>query len=117
MTTGSNIPTWKILCSEKPGELESLVSQRVGQVNESARVWTRGHIYTHRCVSCFDSSSNRNLHVCVHAQSCPTLCYSTDCSLPGSCVHGISQARILEHVAISSTGDFPDSGMEPILYL
>ena len=30
------------------------------------------------------------------AQSCLTLCDPTDCSLPGSSVHGISQARALE---------------------
>ena len=35
------------------------------------------------------------------AQSCPTLCYPVDCSPPGSSVHGILQARILEWVAIS----------------
>ena len=35
------------------------------------------------------------------AQSCPTLCYPMDCSLPGSSVHGIFQARVLEWVAIS----------------
>jgi len=29
-------------------------------------------------------------------QSCPTLCDPMDCSLPGSSVHGISQARVLE---------------------
>ena len=33
-------------------------------------------------------------------QSCPTLCNPMDCSLPGSSVHGISQVRILEGVAI-----------------
>ena len=32
---------------------------------------------------------------------CPTLCDPMDCSLPGSSAHGISQARILEWVAIS----------------
>ena len=32
------------------------------------------------------------------AQSCPTLCNPTDCSPPGSSVHGILQARILEWV-------------------
>ena len=37
----------------------------------------------------------------VHAQSCLTLCDPTDCSLLGSSVHGIFQARILECVAIS----------------
>ena len=35
------------------------------------------------------------------AQLCPTLCNPMDCSLPGSSVHGIFQARILEWVAIS----------------
>ena len=35
------------------------------------------------------------------AQSCPTLCNLMDCSPPGSSVHGIFQARILEWGAIS----------------
>ena len=35
------------------------------------------------------------------AQSCPTLCDPMDCSPPGSSVHGILQARILEWGAIS----------------
>ena len=35
------------------------------------------------------------------AQWCPTLCDPVDCSLPGSSIHGILQARILEWVAIS----------------
>ena len=38
-------------------------------------------------------------------QSCPTLCDPVDCSPPGSSVHGIFQARVLEWVAMpSSTG-------------
>ena len=37
------------------------------------------------------------------AQSCLTLCDPMDCSLPGSSVHGILPARILEWVAISSS--------------
>ena len=32
---------------------------------------------------------------------CPTLCDLRNCSPPGACVHGISQARILEWVDIS----------------
>ena len=35
------------------------------------------------------------------AQSCPTLCDPMDCSPPGSSIHGIFQARILEWVVIS----------------
>ena len=44
--------------------------------------------------------------VCVHAkllQSCPTLCNPMDCSPPGSSVHGILWARILEWVTMPSS--------------
>ena len=34
-------------------------------------------------------------------------------SPPGSSVHGILQARILEWVAIPSSGDLPDPGIKP----
>ena len=37
----------------------------------------------------------------LFAQLCPTLCNPVDCSPPGSSVHGILQARVLEWVAIS----------------
>ena len=42
------------------------------------------------------------MHACMCAQSfqlCLTLCHPMDCSLPGSSVYGIVQARILEQVA------------------
>ena len=39
--------------------------------------------------------------VCVHVLSCVWLCYFMDCRLPGSSVHGIFQARIVEGVAVS----------------
>ena len=48
------------------------------------------------------SYSFYTLCVCEVAQSCPTLWDSMDCSLPGSSVHGIFQARVLEWVAIFS---------------
>ena len=41
--------------------------------------------------------------MCSVAQSCPTLFNSMNCSMPGCSVHGISQTRILEQVAISSS--------------
>ena len=34
-------------------------------------------------------------------QLCPTLCDPIDCSLPGSSIHGIFQARVLEWGAIA----------------
>ena len=49
------------------------------------------------------------------AQSCPTLSDPMDCSLPGSSVHGIFQARVLEwegtlfsHKKKGSTETYPD---------
>ena len=36
-------------------------------------------------------------------QSSPTLCNPMDCSLPGSSVHGIFQAIVLERIAVSFT--------------
>ena len=41
--------------------------------------------------------------MCSHAQSCPALCDSMGCILPGSSVHTNFQARILAWVAISSS--------------
>ena len=38
------------------------------------------------------------------AQSCPTLSDLMDCSLPGSSVHGVFQARVLEWGAIAFSG-------------
>ena len=42
-----------------------------------------------------------------------TLCDPMDSSLPGSSVHRIFQARVLEWVAIPSPGYLPDPGIEP----
>ena len=47
------------------------------------------------------------------AQSCLTLCDPMDYGPSGSSVHGISQARTLEWVAISFSGDLPDPGIKP----
>ena len=45
---------------------------------------------------------------CLVTKSCPALCDPMDCSLPGSSVYGISQAIILDWVAISfSRGSSP----------
>ena len=45
--------------------------------------------------------------LCSVTQSCPTLCDPAGCRPPGSSVHWILQARILEWVATSSPGDLP----------
>ena len=48
-------------------------------------------------VQCIDHNQK------VKVKSCPTLCNLMGCSLPGSSIHAISQARVLEWVAISFT--------------
>jgi len=48
-------------------------------------------------------SSDLGMRPCSVTQSCLILCDPMDCSLPGSSVHGILQARTLEWVAISSS--------------
>ena len=53
--------------------------------------------------------------LCLLAKSLqlyPTLCNPVDCSPPGSSVHGILQARILEWVAMPSSRDLPDPRTE-----
>ena len=48
-------------------------------------------------------------------QSCPTLSDPTDCSLPGSSVHGIFQARVLEWVA-TAFSDYKATLIKTIWY-
>ena len=40
-----------------------------------------------------------------------------ECSPPGSSVHGILQARILEWAAISSSEDLPNLRIEPVSHI
>ena len=64
---------------------------------------------------CSDQENKICHSVCVLvAQLCLTICDPMDCSLPGSSVHGIFHARVLEWVAISSSRGLPDPGIEPM---
>ena len=82
--------------------LMSSYTQRHGNQHPSwpvlepeSRLHLLGKVFLIYCLfSNFESASEV-------AQSCPTLGDPMDCSPPGSSVHGIFQARILEWVAIS----------------
>ena len=52
---------------------------------------------------------------CSVTQLCPTLCNPMDCSPPGSSVHGILQARILEWLPFPPPGDLPSVEIKPRL--
>ena len=103
MGTHSSVLAWRILGTAEPGGLPSLGSHRVGhdwsdlaaaglfeslgRGSGSVFTWSRGGLVS---------------------KSCPTLCNPMDYSPPGSSVHGIFQARILESVVISfSRGSSP----------
>ena len=74
----------------------------------------KDNCFTELCWFLLCTMQTRHKYICVvllATQSCPTLCVSRDYSLPGSFVHGITQARILEWVAVSSSrGSFPLRG-------
>ena len=52
------------------------------------------------------------LIIMLFSQSCPTLCDPMDCSPPGSSVHRILQARVLEGLPFPPPGDL-NPGVEP----
>ena len=54
---------------------------------------------------------------CPVAKSRPALGNPTNCSMPGSSVHGIPQARVLEWVAMPSSRDLPNLGIEPTSHI
>ena len=87
MTAYSSIPAWEISWAEKPSRLQSMGSQRVGH-NWATNTCIYLYIYL-------------NVEKVLLAQSRPSLCNPMDCSPPGSSLHGLLQARILERVAIS----------------
>ena len=95
-------PTLVFLPGESHGQ-RSLVRYSPWSHNRSDTTEATWHAHTHGT----GKNTSNIIHVCTHARkllpSCPTLCDPTDCSPPGSSVHGILQARTLEWVARSSS--------------
>ena len=65
-----------------------------------------GHVWKQGLASCL------NTYLCVHAQSCLTLCNPMDCSPPTSSVHGISRPEYWSGLPFPSPGDLPNPGIE-----
>ena len=103
MATHSSILIWRVPWTEEPGGLWSMGSQRVRRSWEANNFTFCYCFHTTRAELRSYNRDHRALSEWVSevAQSCPTLCDPMDCNLPGSSLHGILQARVLEWVAIS----------------
>ena len=73
-------------------------------------------IFVYKCISISTGNILRSKLLILHAkllQSCLTLRNPMDCSLPGSSVHGILQARIMEWVAMPFSRCLLNPGIKP----
>ena len=126
MATHSSVIAWRIPGTGEPGGLPSMGSHRVGHdwsdlaavLSQATRLWIQTASDANAVSESDESlkvfillsfyiarSHTKPGWVCVCvcvlvAQWCLTLCDPLDCSPPGSSVHGILQAGILEWVAI-----------------
>ena len=97
IATHSSILAWRIPWTEEPGGLQSMGSQRVRHNSTHHAFTVIYRKYSIVGMILFILS----LYCCLVTESCLTLCNPMDCRLPGSSVHGISQAGILEWFGIS----------------
>ena len=107
MATDSSILAWRIPQIEEPSRLQPMGSKESYMTEHSSttvivdlqrfvKVLSKVLSYIHMCVCVCVSISH-------WAQLCLTLCDPMDCSLPGSSVHRIFQAKIPEWVAMPSS--------------
>ena len=112
MTTQPNILAWEILWTEEPGGLQSMGLQKSWAWLSNYTATTMLSIFS-RAYWLFVYFLQRNVYsstllilkigcfVVVELFSCGRLFWDPmNCSLPGSSVHGILQARLLEWVVI-----------------
>ena len=93
----SSISQWQIT-------QQRLLVDSKSEFQSCSHMWGEGMIVNDNSVC---------VRVCSVPQSCPALCDPMDCSLPGSSIHGVVQARILEWVAIFSSRGSYSPGIKP----
>ena len=75
----------------------------MAKIHVEPRIWCHSLAGRATCLWAYGLPWTSSPTVVLIAKSRLTLCDPMDCSPPGSCVHGILQARMLERVAISSS--------------
>ena len=122
MATHSSVLAWRIPGMGDPGGLPSVGSHRVRHdwsdlaAAEAASlyyIWSYD-LLVHGFIKEFSNTllSIKLVVVMLVAQSCLTLCDPMDCSPPGSSVHGILQAKILEWVACPPPDGLSNPGIK-----
>ena len=86
MATHSSTLAWRIPWTEEPGKLQSMGLQKVRHESVTQQTEDMWLTFVDRF----------RVRISEVSQSCPTFCNPMDCSLPGSSVHGILQARVQE---------------------
>ena len=95
-TIFSGTPVKCPLVTEELKDFSSTVSWQFTTSRECCYMWaSRRHFVVNIRRQC--------VRACWLLQSCPTVCEPVDCSPPGSSVHGILQARLLEWIAMPSS--------------
>ena len=97
---------WEGICCLEPQKVGEKKKKRLYSTRMLLLPWDTNRTSYSRCFLL--SSEVKWSEV---AQSCPTLRDPMDCSLQGSSVHGIFQAKVLEWVAISSNSNYSLLGL------
>ena len=97
----------RLLCSwDSPGKNAGVGYHALLQGIFPTQGWNQGLLRRRQILYQLSHQEHWGVHACLHAKSlevCLTRCDPMDCSPPGSSVHGILQARILEWVAVPSS--------------
>ena len=105
MAPQSSVLAWRIPGTGEPSGLHRVGHDWRDLAAVAAACLKTANLLRNYCVSIVRETSILFTCVCAFSvcKSCPTLCDLMDCSPPGSSVHGISQAKVLAWVAISSS--------------
>ena len=91
---------FRIMIVKMIKNLENKMEKMKESINKDLEELKNKHTETNNTITEIKNTLHLTFDIEV-AQSRPTVCDPMDCSLPGSSVHGIFQARVLEWVAIS----------------
>ena len=104
---------WTCMCAQLTAHMNSHAHEHIGMYDVYPCVCVHTCVYMDKCVyMCIHTWTHMHTGVLV-THPCLIVCDPMECSLPGSSVHGILQARILDRVAIPSPGDLPDLEIKP----